>query len=248
MNEMMDKLESRLVLLKERGAHRFDPVRFCYIESLSRRSIGKQTSVCRLLEQKALKALDDYQERFDEARAEAANIAAHISSNYPDSTGMICELFENCDFKGVRRLAGRLDRDNSQREFVTLLNHMAQRVELSDENETRFSFDDLLQRQENEVIQSVGDSLADEGSIQSGCKTALRSFHIFKETWAKLYSDKLVKNAIKERPKDPGPLNAQMLVTRSLSAMHNLSPSYLNRIVSYIDTLLWLEQASKERG
>jgi hypothetical protein len=34
-----------------------------------------------------------------------------------------------------------------------------------------------------------------------------------------------------------------MLATRSLSAMRRLSPEYLSRFVSYIDTLLWLQCA-----
>ncbi len=246
MIEMGDTLGPHLALLVESGAHRFDPVRFCYIESLARRSLGKREPVCRFIERKALKALDDYQVRFDEARAEAADIVARVSSEYPNSADRIHGLFENCDFKGVRRLAGRLNRDSTQKALVTLTNQITQGASHSEENETYLSFDDILQRREDEVIQSFGNSLAGEESTQSGRKVELRSFHLFKETWAKLYSDKLVTHAIMERPENPGPLNAQMLATRSLSAMRNISPSYLNRFVSYIDTLLWLERAVKD--
>jgi len=56
-------------------------------------------------------------------------------------------------------------------------------------------------------------------------------------------SDKLVTRAIREGPKNAGPLNQQMLAIRSLTTMRKLSPQYLNRFISYIDTLFWLEQA-----
>ncbi len=62
--------------------------------------------------------------------------------------------------------------------------------------------------------------------------------------WLKLNSDKLVTRVISEGPESPGPLNPQGLVIKSLATMRELSPDYLNRYVSYIDTLLWLEQAS----
>ena len=55
----------------------------------------------------------------------------------------------------------------------------------------------------------------------------------------------MVSQALAEVPEAAGPLNPQRLATRSLAAMHDLSPHYLSRFVSYIDTLFWLEQAEK---
>ncbi len=239
---MDDIFRSRLAVLMERGAHRFDPVRFCYIESLVRRSSGKQRSVCRLIEKKILEALSDFQDHFDKARAKAAKVVTRVSSEYPDSAHQIRKLFEDGDFRGVQRLGGRLDRGDSQKAFAALTNQIAQGGPTLDEHETQLSFNDLLLRQEDEVVQSFGNSLADEGSTERRETLELRSFHLLKESWAKLHYDRLVTRAIEERPENPGPLNAQMLATRSLSAMRKLSPNYLTRFVSYIDTLLWLEQ------
>jgi hypothetical protein len=39
-----------------------------------------------------------------------------------------------------------------------------------------------------------------------------------------------------------------MLVLRSLALMREAAPDYLNRFVSYADTLLCLEQAAQERS
>ena len=47
-------------------------------------------------------------------------------------------------------------------------------------------------------------------------------------------------------PQNPGPLNPQMLAIKSLSTMRELSPDYLNRFVSYVDTLLWLERSEAQ--
>jgi hypothetical protein len=237
-------LRLHLALLKESGADRFDPARFCYIESLARRAIGKQESVCRRIERKAFEALAEYQTNFDRARSDAANIIVHISSKYPESADRIRRLFEENDFKGVKRLSQKLHRGSGHRALVTLMNQIAKGTTL-DGNETQLSFDDLLRKQEDEVIQSFGNSLPDEGSTKNRENMELRSFHLFKKTWKRLYYDRLVTRAIKERPENPGPLNAQMLAIRSLSAMRSLSPGYLNRFVSYIDTLLWLERAGE---
>ena len=60
-----------------------------------------------------------------------------------------------------------------------------------------------------------------------------------------LNADKVVNQALAEVPESAGPLNPQRLATRSLETMRDLSPHYLSRFVSYIDTLFWLEQAER---
>lgn len=46
------------------------------------------------------------------------------------------------------------------------------------------------------------------------------------------------------QPENPGPLNPQMLATRAISLMRDLSPAYLNRFLVLMDTLFWLEEGS----
>jgi len=41
-----------------------------------------------------------------------------------------------------------------------------------------------------------------------------------------------------------GPLNSSHVVNRTLQAMRDVSPQYLDAFMQHIDTLLWLEQAS----
>ena len=49
-------------------------------------------------------------------------------------------------------------------------------------------------------------------------------------------------------PKNAAPLNSHHLVHRSLTLMRDLSPEYLDRFMSYVDALLWLDQANAPRG
>ena len=72
----------------------------------------------------------------------------------------------------------------------------------------------------------------------------LKSTRRFRDSLARANADKLLARAIEDAPDNPGPLNPEMLAIRSLTVMREISPAYLGRFVSYIDTLLWLEQAN----
>ena len=43
-------------------------------------------------------------------------------------------------------------------------------------------------------------------------------------------------------------MNSQHLVLRSLQVMRDIAPDYLQSFMSYIDTLVWLEQAAPTRA
>lgn len=53
-----------------------------------------------------------------------------------------------------------------------------------------------------------------------------------------------IKAALASQPENPGPLNPQMLAIKSLSHMRDLSPHYLDRFISYIETLAVLDMAA----
>jgi hypothetical protein len=59
-------------------------------------------------------------------------------------------------------------------------------------------------------------------------------------TWSKLSVDRQVTQALHQAPANAGPINSHMLVLRSLTLMRDISPEYLNRFISYADTLLCL--------
>lgn len=75
----------------------------------------------------------------------------------------------------------------------------------------------------------------------------LKSVRLFRNTWSKLSADQQLNTAMNRAPPNAGPINSHMLVLRSLALMRALSPDYLNRFISYADTLIRLEQADQAK-
>lgn len=104
-----------------------------------------------------------------------------------------------------------------------------------------------LRQQEMEVVDEIADQANPSGDNTQVRQEELKAARRFQSAMVKLNADKVVTQAIAEIPDDCGPLNPQRLATRSLETMRDLSPHYLSRFVSYIDTLFWLENADKGR-
>ena len=66
----------------------------------------------------------------------------------------------------------------------------------------------------------------------------------FKSTWSRLRAEQRLRQALAQVPAMAGPLNSSHVMNRTLQAMRDLSPEYLDAFMLHIDTLLWLEQAS----
>lgn len=77
-------------------------------------------------------------------------------------------------------------------------------------------------------------------------QSPLKSTVLMRDTFSRLAAERRVAQALDEAPTESGPLNPQKLAIQSLAAMRDDSPNYLNRYVSYMETLLWLQQASGE--
>lgn len=93
-------------------------------------------------------------------------------------------------------------------------------------------------------IEQLTPASAEDGlSGKAGFRAELKSVRDFRNTWSKLSVDQQVARAIDQAPENAGPLNSQFLVLQSLTAMREISPDYLNRYMSYVDTLLCLDQA-----
>jgi len=67
----------------------------------------------------------------------------------------------------------------------------------------------------------------------------------FRRTWSKLSVEQRLAESRSALPDNAGPLNSHHLVHRSLTLMRELSPEYLERFVTQVDALLWLEAARK---
>ena len=75
--------------------------------------------------------------------------------------------------------------------------------------------------------------------------TELKSVHYFRNTWSRLSAEKQVTQALDQAPRNAGPINSHVVALRSLALMRDISPDYLNRFMSYVDTLLCLDQGDR---
>lgn len=82
-----------------------------------------------------------------------------------------------------------------------------------------------------------------EGSATAGTSD-LKSLRYFRSTWSRLSADRRLNQSQAKVPENAGPLNSQHLVHRAITLMRDASPDYLNRLMSYIDTLSWIDQAN----
>ena len=98
-----------------------------------------------------------------------------------------------------------------------------------------------------QLIQSMAQHIPEDANVMeappSAARTELKSVRHFRNTWSKLSAQKQVSQALRQAPKNAGPINSHSLVLRSLELMRDISPDYLNRFMSYADTLLCLDQS-----
>lgn len=73
----------------------------------------------------------------------------------------------------------------------------------------------------------------------------LRTVRYFRRDWSRLSTIQQLTEALAQVPENAGPLNSHHLALRAMKAMHDTSPEYLKRFLSYVDALLWLDQAEQ---
>ncbi len=224
------------------GEDLFDQARFRYIESMSHRSSQVRSSVALILEKKIQLALAEYQEDLSHARERAKLVVNRIEARFPESAKHIKLLYSQNNFSGIKIREEYLERARSRVSLIDLTNRILSQDEILEGGQLDTTFNDLLQQQEYEVIKLF----ADNTSVKNTEKRELKSVRLFRAHQDKVISDKLVMQAVKEGPENPGPINPHMLAIRSLTTMQDLSPQYLKRFVSYIDTVFWLEETNEK--
>lgn len=76
----------------------------------------------------------------------------------------------------------------------------------------------------------------------------LKSVAYFRDEWSRLSTEQQLTQTLAQAPENAGPMNSQHLVLRSLQVMRDIAPAYLQGFMSYVDTLIWLEQADPTRA
>ena len=206
--------------LRSAGADQFDPVRLHYLQVLATRANGHQNLVKRLLDAKLAQALVVFKTRFEQAQGECRDIVAQTASHYPQAADNLQRLLLTGDFKAVRRLIDTLK-----------------------SNANRMTAGDLTRS----IARQSANKVDAHSTVTTRLRTELHTTQYFRETWSKLNVVKRVTQELDHPPPNAGPINSHRLVLRSLATMRDISPDYLSRFTSYVDTLLCLDQCDKSK-
>lgn len=220
-------MEARLAYLREQGGERFDSAGWHYLETLARRAAAQEGSVRLLLEVKFEQAAVVFAGRLAQGRAAGGELLAATCERHPDAAAELQRLFASSDFKGLRRLGATLE----ARAQCAPLRQLVSQLEAASAGVA------------GHISAPQTTSRADEASLPA---RELKTVRESRATWARLSVDRQVSVAMKQAPKNAGPINSHMLVLRSLAMMQAISPAYLSRMVSYVDTLLSLDPGDKE--
>jgi hypothetical protein len=170
---------------RQRGDHRFDPVRFHFIEALARRAAGYEGDARRLLDERLHTHMAAYAEALRKSRE-----ASHAPADEPTPA--------------------------ARSGLAELVEHIGQHASPS----------------------AIGSASTPSPSGE------LKTLRYFKSTWARLSADRRLHQSLAKVPENAGPLNSHHLVHRALTLMRDVSPEYLNKFMSYVDGLLWLDDAN----
>lgn len=238
-------IKHRMDDLLSKHADKYDPVRFAYISSLVTRVESQELNSTVLLCEKALKAIEQYEVDLDECRSQTKATLSDIVNDFPSQSECANELFSQCEFKQLEKLNVRLRQDQHRRDNLTVLSALKNAINSSVENvapsELEPSFEDMLARQAQDALASDEvEPVAQDDTQQQAIE--LQSMKVFRESIKHVNIDRIIDRAINDYPENPGPHNPHMLAIKSLTQMQQLSPHYLRRFASYIETLLWLEK------
>ena len=211
-----------LLSLQQAGADHWDPVRLHYLQTLMKRSEAESGRVHELLEARLANAVAAFKARFDRTLNEAQDAVEAAASTYPQAAAGLQRLLACGDYKGVAKHIAALDKPAQPSALGELTSYIAQQ---SADATTPHA----------EVIGGLGQP------------PELKTSRVFRNTWSKLSVDRQVAQALNQAPKNAGPINSHMLVLQALTQMRDISPDYLNRFTSYVDTLLALDQVEPSK-
>jgi hypothetical protein len=220
-------IDALVASLRDEGGERFDAAGWHYLDTLARCAAAHEGSVRRMLEAKLERALGAFSGRFAQARSAAVELLAAACTKHPQAAAELQRLVADGDFKGLRYLSATLEA----------------RVQCA-------GLSGLVSQLEPGLAGAAGDPPAHRAVSRTAGSgdpnVELKTVRESRATWARLSVDKQLALAMKQGPKNAGPINSHNLVLRSLAMMQEISPGYLSCMVSYVDTLLFLDPGEQE--
>ena len=229
--------------LRQQGAAGFDPVGLRYLEALARRSRTYRGGVAEGLASRLQAAMDAYGRRLAAARQSAAEALAQAAARHPQAADELQALFAAGDLAGLTRRIGALDACAGPGPLAGLLAYMAGQGDGAGQGGAA---EPPPATPVAAPAVAIGTGEAPSGTVSPARE--LKSLRYFRSTWSRLSAEQQLAQALAQAPENAGPLNSHLLVLRALQLMQEVSPDYLQRFMSYADTLLWLEQVDDLSG
>jgi hypothetical protein len=231
----------QITLMLDRGDNYLDEARFQLIQAIYDRAMKQRKAVALILLAKVQGLLESYKADLLIESEKTSVLSARIKMNFPQSYTEVDRLAKHYNVKMLVKLEDRLIRASGEGALSILIKLLVEGGGNDGDRES-LSFIELLQSQELDVVKTFSGNKTNAGEK----RTELKTTRIFRESQEKFNAEKIVRQAIKEGPDNPGPINPHMLAIRSLSTMQSISPEYLKRFLSYIDTVFWLDQVSED--
>jgi hypothetical protein len=237
-----------IAVLRQQGAWRLDPVRFCFIEALARRAESRQGSVRQLLEARLDGLIRAYEERFAQAGEAADALLDRAAARHPDAVGEWSALRAAGDLAGLRRAI-------AAREAAVLGKSRCALPLAPVGGEASFVADGLGDDMQGELREDAPDEGGEGRATEAGAVLGagsvprpappgeLKSLRYFRDSWSKLHVERQLREILARRPENAGPLNSHLLMLRALERMRDLSPAYLTRFMAHAEALLGIDHA-----
>lgn len=235
--------------LRQQGAAGFDPVGLRYLEALARRSQTYRGAVAEGLASRLQAAMDAYGRRLATARRSAAEALARAAARHPQVADELQALFAAGDLAGLTRRIAALDAPAGPHPLAELVAYMAGQGDEAGQGRAapvQAASDMAPATPVAAPAVATGTGEAPSGAVSPARE--LKSLRYFRSTWSRLSAEQQLAQALAQAPENAGPLNSHLLVLRALQLMQDVSPDYLQRFMSYADTLLWLEQVDDLSG
>lgn len=236
--EELAALQRALGKVAASGGGQFDPVRFHFLRALAARAGNQVPGVARLLVTRAWTCLRDYESELARARDEGTELVRQLTSRYPGASETAKHLLASGDVNGIRRLAARRGLRAQHGRLRELTETLQRQPTTGDSDPDPGSLAAVMRRQESLILASLNGAGGNPGHRPT---PELKSAQVLWDAQSRRHADRLVADTLREDTAETGPLNPQLLVIRSLATLRKLSPAYLNRFVTFVDTLLWLE-------
>jgi len=242
----LEEFQTGFAQLQEGSDKNFDPVHFAYLGGLSLRLEQPQYAQNSHLLSRAQLSLREYIVNLTQRREQIQSLLDDVVNSFPEYQQQAHALFEQCQFEKLERLLLKLKNDSDAEQvlepLIVLTKDINRDSQSNNQKQMALSLDQQLDQQEQELLSAAGYNVLIEKD-GSGEQLELQSMKKFRESMKYVNVDKIIAQAINDCPENPGPHNPQMLAVRSLTIMRELSPQYLRRFTSYIETMLFLEKS-----